>query len=196
MVEASLKSRQTRRWRWLPSLLALLAVVFLLLMTRTGSVPQTRQLVTFVARGVLAVPPEHLDQVTLAAAGRTVTCVRTPAQGWIHANTQAVITGELLQHLEEAIRMMHTAGPVRVLHQDDYRGTDLHDFGLHRPLYSVSLAHGQGLVLTAHFGTYNPQDLLQYMQLTGSNDVYLMSRFVGQAWEHIFEHLMDQRLVP
>lgn len=196
MVETSLTGCAPRRWRWLPLLLALLAVAFLLLMARTGSLPPSRQLVTFVARGVLSVPPEHIGQVTLTAAGRTITCVRTPEQGWRHVNTQAVLTGELLQHLDEAIRFMHAAGPVRVLQQADYGETDLHDFGLHRPLYSVSLSAGPRVVLTAHFGTYNPQDLLQYMQLTGSNEVYLMSRFVGQAWEHIWEHLLHQMVVP
>lgn len=194
-METSLKRSRTQRRRWVLSALALCALAFLLLMVRTGSIPQSRQLATFAARGVLQVPPERIRQVTLTAAGRTVTCIRTPDQGWMDGEQRTVLAGELLQHLDEAIRFMHTAGPVRVLRAADSGALDRRDFGLEHPLYTVVLADGQRVLLKAHFGTYNPQDLLQYMQLTGSADVYLMSRFVGQAWEHLWSHLL-QHIVP
>jgi hypothetical protein len=38
-------------------------------------------------------------------------------------------------------------------------------------------------VLGAEFGTPNPQKVLQYMKVQGRDQVYLMSRFVGEDWE-------------
>jgi len=38
-------------------------------------------------------------------------------------------------------------------------------------------------VLGAEFGTPNPQQVLQYMKLEGRDQVFLMSRFVGEEWE-------------
>jgi hypothetical protein len=112
----------------------------------------------------------------------------------MQSDRQDVVTGELLEHLTEAILLMHTSGPVRVMRRDEYHGTPLQEFGLDQPSCSVALSGGQRLLLEVSFGGYNPQDLLQYMQLKGSDDLYLMSRFVGQAWTHLWEHVMEQSL--
>jgi hypothetical protein len=34
------------------------------------------------------------------------------------------------------------------------------------------------------------------MQLRGDSNLYLMSRFVGQAWEHLGEHLGVRSVSP
>jgi hypothetical protein len=34
------------------------------------------------------------------------------------------------------------------------------------------------------------------MQLKHSDDLYLMSRFVGQAWEHLGEHVQGKPATP
>lgn len=172
--------------------LALLAVAFIVAMVLTGSLPETRQLAKFEAKGVLKVPPEHVRRVELRVGEHTATFVRAPNKEWVQSGRQDVLTGELLEHLTEAILLMHTSGPVRVMRRDEYHGTPLQEFGLDRPRYSVALSDGQRLLLEVSFGGHNPQDLLQYMQLKDSDDIYLMSRFVGQAWEHLWEHVMDQ----
>ena len=38
-------------------------------------------------------------------------------------------------------------------------------------------------MLGAEFGAPNPQRVLQYMKLGGRDQVYLMSRFIGEEWE-------------
>jgi hypothetical protein len=38
-------------------------------------------------------------------------------------------------------------------------------------------------LLGAEFGSPNPQKVLQYMKLQGREQVYLMSRFIGEKWE-------------
>jgi hypothetical protein len=191
-VETSVKRRQARRRPWWSVTLALLAVAFMVAMVLTGSLRETRQLAKFEAKGVLKVPPEHVRRVELRVGEHTVTFVRTPNKGWVQSGRQDVATGELLEHLTEAILLMHTSGPVRVMHRDEYHGTPLQEFGLDRPRYSLALFEGERLLLDVSFGGQNPQDLLQYMQLKGIDDVYLMSRFVGQAWEHLWEHVMEQ----
>jgi hypothetical protein len=191
-VETSVKRRQARRRPWWSVTLALLAVAFMVAMVLTGSLRETRQLAKFEAKGVLKVPPEHVRRVELRVGEHTVTFVRAPNKGWVQSGRQDVATGELLEHLTEAVLLMHTSGPVRVMHRDEYHGTPLQEFGLDRPRYSLALFEGERLLLDVSFGGQNPQDLLQYMQLKGSDDIYLMSRFVGQAWEHLWEHVMEQ----
>jgi hypothetical protein len=188
MVDTSLKPhRHGRRWRTL--LLALLAVGFMLAMVLTGKLPETRQLAKFEARGVLAVPPEQVRRVELHIGELTMTFMRISEHRWVAGDSQETISGELHEHLDQAVSLMHTSGPVRVMHRNEYRSTPLHEFGLERPRCSVVLSDGRRVVLEASFGAYNPQDLLQYMQLKGDDNLYLMSRFVGQAWEHLGEHM-------
>lgn len=196
MVDTPLKPRQPQGRRWLLLSLALLAVAFLITMLQTGTLPETRQLVKFEAKGVLKVTPDHIRRVELTIGEQTVTFVRDSDQRWVRSGTQHSASDELQEHLSMAILLMHGSGPVRVMPREEYRGTALEEFGLERPRYAVVLSDGQRLLLQAHFGGHNAQELLQYMRLTGSDDVYLMSRFVGQAWEHIWEHVRQQTAGP
>ena len=191
-METSVTSRQARHKPWWSVTLALLAVAFMVAMVLTGSLRETRQLAKFEVKGVLKVPPEQVRRVELRVGKHTVTFGRAPDEGWVQSGRQDVATGELLEHLTEAILLLHTSGPVRVMHRDEYHATPLREFGLDRPRYSLALFEGERLLLDVSFGGQNPQGLLQYMQLKGSDDIYLMSRFVGQAWEHLWEHVMEQ----
>ena len=196
MVETSMKPQRRSARRWRTVLLALLAVGFLLAMILTGQVPETRQLVKFEARGVLAVPPEQVRRVELHIGTHTTTFVRLSDHTWVSGQSQEPIKGELQEHLEQAIAFMHTSRPVRVLHRDEYHGAPRHEFGLEQPRCAVVLSDAQRVLLAASFGADNPQALLQYMQLRGDSNLYLMSRFVGQAWEHLGEHLAWIPTIP
>ena len=196
MVETSVKPPRRHARRWCTVLLALLAIGFLLAMLLTGKLPETRQLVKFEARGVLAVPPEQIRRVALLIGEHTTTFVRLSDDIWGVGKDQEPISGELQEHLEQAMAFMHTSRPVRVMHRDEYHSTPLHEFGLEQPHCAVVLSDGRRVLLEASFGAYNPQELLQYMQLKGDSDLYLMSRFVGQAWEHLGEHLAWIPTIP
>ena len=195
-METSIKPdwRHARRWRTV--LLALLAVGFLVAMVLTGRLPETRQLIKFEARGVLAVPPEQVRRVDLHVGQHTTTFVRLSDHAWVAGKSQEPINSELQEHLEQAIAFMHTSRPVRVMHRDEYHGIPLHEFGLEQPRCAVVLADARRVLLEVSFGAYNPQDLLQYMQLRGDSNLYLISRFVGQAWEHLREHLGVRPVSP
>jgi hypothetical protein len=195
-VETSIKPHRRHARRWRIVLLALLAVGFLLAMLLTGKLPETRQLVKFEARGVLAVSPEQVRRVDLHVGEHTITFMRLSDHAWVDGKGQEAISGELQEHLEQAIAFMHTSRPVRVMRRDEYHGTPLREFGLEQPRCAVGLSDGRRVLLEASFGAYNPQDLLQYVQLRGDHNLYLMSRFVGQAWEHLGEHLGVRPVSP
>jgi hypothetical protein len=59
----------------------------------------------------------------------------------------------------------------------------LREFGLDPPGFTALLYHRDRRVVGAEFGAPNPQKVLQYMKLQDRDEVYLMSRFVGQEWE-------------
>jgi len=67
---------------------------------------------------------------------------------------------------------------------------------IEQPRCAVVLSDARRVLLAASFGADNPQELLQYMQLRGDHNLYLMSRFVGQAWEHLGEHLAGIPTIP
>ena len=196
MVETSMKPHRRRGRLWLSYVLALLAAGFMVVMALTGKLSETRQLAQFEARGVLSVLPEQVRQVELRLGAHTTTFVRTPKGAWAHSDSQEAVDDELSSHLDEAVSFMHISGPVRVMQRAEYSGTPLQEFGLEQPRCTVVLSDGGRILLEASFGTYNPQDLLQYMQLKNRDSLYLMSRFVGQAWEHLGEHLRDESSTP
>jgi len=174
----------------------LLAVGFLLAMILTGKLPETRQLAKFEARGVLTVPPAQVHRVDLRIGEHTITFVRLSDHAWVAGKSQEPINGELQEHLEQAMVFMQRSRPVRVMSPDAYRDTPLREFGLEQPRCAVVLSDARRVLLEANFGAYNPQDLLQYMQLRGDSNLYLMSRFVGQAWEHLGDHLAWIPTIP
>ena len=57
------------------------------------------------------------------------------------------------------------------------------EFGLDRPALSAVLLNDDQRLLAVHFGSTNPQKVLQYMRIDGRDEVYVMSRFVGAEWE-------------
>jgi hypothetical protein len=190
-LETPLMRRPIRSIPWLSLILTLSAVIYILIMLRTGSLPETRQLVKFEAKGVLTVPPDQVRRVALTIGAHTATFVRLANATWVLGEKHDAVSGDLLAHLREALLVMHTSGPVRVIHPDEYKETTLREFGLVQPRFSVVLSDAEHTLIEAHFGAYNPQDVLQYMQITGRDEVYLMSRFVGGAWEHLGEHVRD-----
>lgn len=176
-----------RRFAWHPPILGLLALAFLGLMFATGRLTPTRQLAQFEAKGVLTTLPERIQRVTLSMEAHSVTFMRHVELGWQYG--QRPVSEELQAHLTMALGLMHRAGPIRVMTPVEYQPTPLAEFGLDAPRYRVTLMDQAQPVLEAHFGTPHPQALAQYMRLAGRDEVYLMSRFLGEVWEHVWEHV-------
>jgi hypothetical protein len=116
---------------------------------------------------------------------------RTGSGGWSRAGGDAV-PAAVAEKVSLAVQYMHTANPVRAVTGSEIREFAPGEFGLERPRISVALFAGEERVLLARFGSRNPEDMLQYMTIDGRDDLYLMSRFVGQEWEATAEALQPR----
>lgn len=177
-MEAAIAGR--RAWR--APLLALLAVGVLAAMVVTGRLRENQQLVKASGQGVMAEAPAEVDRVELTARAGHWLFVRN-GRGWQASANGATVPASLAQHLDDSLKFMHVAPPVRVMAAAEWAPTGLREFDLDPPRYTATMYHGGRRVLSAWFGGLNPQEVLQYMKLDGRDEVYLMSRFVGQEWE-------------
>ena len=86
---------------------------------------------------------------------------------------------------------MHVSAPIRVMERAEWSSIGLREFGLDPPGYTATLYRRGTPVLGAEFGAPNPQRVLQYMKLGGRDQVYLMSRFIGEEWEKALREAAD-----
>jgi len=161
---------------------ALLAVGLLTTMVVSGHLRESRQLVRFRPAGVMPEDPSEINHVELRTATGRWTFMRGP-DGWQEAHGGRVLSGSTASSLDDSIKFMHVSAPIRVMEQAEWAPSGLREFGLDPPGYTAILYRGDTPVLGAQFGTPNPQKVLQYMKLQGHDQVYLMSRFIGEEWE-------------
>jgi hypothetical protein len=161
---------------------ALLAVGVLTAMVVSGHLRESKQFVKFVPAGVMPEPPGEIDRVEMTtSAGRWV-FVRAP-DGWRGAPDGRPVPASLASHLDDSIKFMHVSAPIRVMEREEWSPIGLREFGLDPPGYTVTLYRRGTAALGAEFGAPNPQKVLQYMKVGGRDQIYLMSRFIGEEWE-------------
>jgi hypothetical protein len=168
------------------SLAALASIAYLLAMVIGGALPELRTRVKFEAQGVMTLAPERVDRIEIERGTRHVALARTSSGGWSRQGGEPLSVPVAAQ-VSLAVQYMRTAGPVRVMTAEEIRGIAPAEFGLAPPELSVTLFSGPERMLRARFGARNAEDLLQYMTLDGRDDMYLMSRFVGQQWDASIE---------
>jgi hypothetical protein len=168
--------------RWLAVGGSLAAIGFLVAMTLSGRFPESGQFVRFVPAGVVAETPEQIDRIELTTSDRRWAFERI-ATGWRAEPRGTSVPPALATHLDDSIKFMHVSAPVRVMDRAEWGAQGLKEFGLEPPAYSAALFRGGRRVLTADFGSPNPQKVLQYMRVQGRDQLYLMSRFIGEEWE-------------
>jgi hypothetical protein len=177
--------------RFLAPAVALLAVGILAAMVASGRLRENKQLVLPSAAGVMTEAPVEIDRVELQTnAGRWV-FVRQ-RDGWRVGMNGGAVAAPLALHLDDSIKFMHVSTPVRVMERTEWAPIGLREFGLDPPGYTATLYHRDTRVVGAEFGAPNPQKVLQYMKLQGRDEVYLMSRFVGQEWELVLREASRQ----
>ena len=161
---------------------ALLAVGLLVAMVVSGPLREIKQFVKFVPAGVMSEAPTDIDRVEIRTSSRRWVFVRARG-GWRAGLDGRPLPVSLAAHLEDSIKFMHVSAPIRVMERAEWRPLGLREFGLDPPGYTATLYRRGAAVLGAEFGAPNPQKVLQYMKLEGRDQVYLMSRFVGEEWE-------------
>ena len=164
------------------ALAALSAVGVLVAMVASGHLRESKQFVPFVPAGVMPDAPGEIDRVEMRAGQDRIDLVRAP-DGWRTGPDRRAVPASLAAHLDDSIKFMHVSAPIRVMERAEWAPVGLGEFGLDPPSYTAILYRGGRPVLGAQFGAPNPQQVLQYMKLDGRDQVYLMSRFVGQEWE-------------
>ena len=179
----------TRLGSILAALAALAAVGYLAAMVVVGAMPVQRQLVRFEAKGVLTLDPDAVRRVTVTRDGQAVTLVRTGKNAW-STEAGAAVTAAAAARLDTALKILHRSGPVREIEAGELGGVDTRPFGLDQPVLTVAVfADPADPALSARFGAINPEGILQYMRLDGSQRVYLMSRFVAAEWVAALEEI-------
>ena len=173
------------------ALAAATALAYLIAMAIAGALPQQKQLVKFEARGIMKLAPESIDRVKIQVGTRSATLLRE-GDGW-KVEGASPIAPELGKRVSLAVQFMNTAAPLRMLDAPELTGSNPREFGLDPPRLRGTLYRDGEPILGAAFGSHNPDDTAQYMNLEGKPELYLMSRFVGQEWEAVASGL---NLVP
>ena len=107
---------------------------------------------------------------------------------WQHEDGSAS-SQQVTERLERAIGFMHTARPVRHLPKP---GTlALTALGLNPPRCAVRLSNAVGMLLEFELGGANPDGILRYLRIA-DGELYLVSGFVGEAWEKAAEEVFGK----
>ena len=122
--------------------------------------------------------PQHNDVV------ETVARPPPPLDGWTHAGRP--LPSAAAARLNLATQFLHTARPVRVLNAAEVAGTSAAEFGLREDSLKVTVRLAGGREITLQWGGPTLDGSLQYLRLAGSDVVYLMSGFVGDAWAGVW----------
>jgi hypothetical protein len=147
---------------------------------RDGYRAAVRQWLTDLDRECIS---RGIDRVELTTNGRRTRFVRGAGRGWATEHDGRQLPASVASHIDVSLRFMRVAAPVRVMTREEWQGESLEEFGLDPPRYAVSLHQGERMVLAGRFGSTNPQEIAQYVQIDGRNSLYLMPRFVGREWE-------------
>lgn len=107
--------------------------------------------------------------------------------GWLRDGRR--LPAELARQADLATRFMHTAKPVRVLSAEELAGVAKDQYGFDQNPLCAALSLAGGGTLRACFGALTPEGSLQYMRIDGREELYLMSGFVGEAWEALWSAL-------
>lgn len=167
--------------------LGVLALGYLAVMVVSGAQPVQRQFVAFEAKGLMKTAPEKIQKVELAAVNRRASVVRRGENDWATASG-AEIEGEMGRQINMALQMMRNSGPAREIPPGELEGADLAAFGLDPPRIAAKFyAAGSDAVFAIRFGELNPDGFLQYARIESDDRLYLMSRFIGEAWEHALD---------
>jgi len=168
------------------SLAAIASLGYLVAMVIGGALPEQRSRVKFEARGVMTLAPERIDRIEIERGRARVALTRTAGSEG-SAEGGGALPPPVAAKVSLAVQYMHTAGPVRAMKPEEIRGVAPAEFGLAPPELGVTLFAGPERVLQARFGRRNVEELLQYMTIDGRDELFLMSRFVGQQWDASFE---------
>lgn len=166
---------------------AIIALGYLVLMFKSGEPPTHENFIRTEFAGVMDSPPTQVVAVQIIHAGQTQTIERHE-DSWRDAGSLSALSEPQVTMLERAIMFMHTANPVRIMRPEEFAGVSGDPYGIETPAIAVRLSSVNGLIVNAKFGHRAPDGILQYMQVEGRAEIYLMSGFVSETWDQIVTH--------
>lgn len=159
------------------------ALCWLLYLAFSGQAMQQGQFVAFEAAGLMNGPPDGVGEVTLVRSALRRVLARQAATGWTLDGRS--VAPALMPRLALALKFLHTARPLRQLGQlDEDPGYGFSDASALR--VSVVQQAGQP-PLELVFGKPGADATTQYVADERSRTVWLMSRFVGEEWEAVWD---------
>jgi len=152
-----------------------LAAVALGLLALIGSRPDSA-LVQFRPAGVMRISPDEVTEAYVAAGARVWRFERGRGGEWTGA-------GEAVPTVSEAVRLLHASPPHRTLAHEELGETSLGEFGLAPPRYIVTVIAVGRTPFRLRFGGLNAPGVAQYAQVEDHDEIVLLPRYVGEAWE-------------
>jgi hypothetical protein len=189
LVEAPLMpswQRSSRRnWTVIAAPLAAgVLIVLLVFLAISGHRPEFRGLVHPSAKGLIVIAPPDVTRVEVRS-GRDIVALHRGGGGWAidgPSQTEAV-PAEVASHIDVGLRFLHVSEPLRNIPADEMSPTSFAEYGLDPPATVVAIETNSGALATVNFGVLNPVGTSQYVRVSGSPTVYLMSRHVGSEWQ-------------
>lgn len=169
---------------YLNASLSLVAVGYLLLMYCVGIQPTHGNWIRNVEGGVLQSDPKSITGIEITTPNGRQKYKRQNVV-WHNALSGSALTEDNSIVLGKAITFMHTAAPVRVIRPEEFVAADRSLFGVGQGMLDIEFSTSAGIVLAVGFGNQANDGILRYMQIIGRPEVYLMSGFVGDAWEGV-----------
>jgi hypothetical protein len=164
-----------RRVGW--ALAVALATAVLITLALVGARPDSG-LVRFRPAGVmLGISPDEPTAVRVSTKAVAWRFTRGADGAWSGAGTSAAA------RVTEGLRLLHGAAPHRMIMLEELGDTELAEFGLDPPRYVVSVEVPGRTPFSVRFGGSNAQGLAQYVQIEGRDEIVLLPRYVGEAWE-------------
>lgn len=142
-------------------------------------------LARYEPRGVMVgTAPDQVTEVLVTEGSRSRRFVRSP-DGWVSLPGAPGVAPDLTPLLETALRFLHGSAPQRVMDGDDLAALRLDEIELAPPRLSVRVRAGPREVIAVDFGSLNPQGFAQYARVAGRHEIYLLNRYIGEAWHKV-----------
>lgn len=127
----------------------------------------------------------EVSAVEVVREGLRRRIVRDLGGAWRMADSQRaeVVPSEAV---ERGLRFLHGSAPQRVIAAEEMAGTPLSEIGLAPPRLVVSVFTRSGVAFTVEFGASNPQGLAHYARVAGRRELFLLNRYVAEAWQEVY----------
>lgn len=159
---------------------AIVAFVFLTTLALTGG-RGGPGLAPFRPGGLLTISPQDVREIAIVGAGGGRRFVRT-ADGWRAAQGEGAAVPA--SHIETALKLLHNAGPERVLSESELQESDPAQYGLEPPRLRVTV-RSASLTQSVSFGAANVLGLSHFARREGSREIALIPGYVAEEWERV-----------